>query len=116
MLRILKNKGYAVEEALRYCAGSEQIYKEVLHTALVEGKQKRVLLDECIKNQDLARYGIEVHGIGNVAKTIGALDFYKEARLQNERIRAGAYEEVAKGHLSFQKAYEKMLQDIEKVI
>lgn len=35
-----KNKGYAVEEALRYCAGSEQIYKEVLHTALVEGKQK----------------------------------------------------------------------------
>ena len=44
MLKILKNKGYAVEEALRYCAGSEQIYKEVLHTALVEGKQKRVLL------------------------------------------------------------------------
>lgn len=36
------------------------------------------------QNQDLARYGIEVHGIGNVAKTIGALDFYKEARLQNE--------------------------------
>ena len=57
-----------------------------------------------------------MHGIGNVAKTIGALDFYKEARLQNERIRAGAYEEVAKGHLPFQKAYEKMLQDIEKVI
>ena len=88
----------------------------MLHTALVEGKQKRVLLDECIKNQDFARYGIEVHGIGNVAKTIGALDFYKEARLQSERIRAGAYEEVAKGHLPFQKAYEKMLQDIEKVI
>ena len=57
-----------------------------------------------------------MHGIGNVAKTIGALDFYKEARLQCERIRAGAYEEVAKGHLPFQKAYEKMLQDIEKVI
>lgn len=116
MLRILRNKGYAVEEALRYCAGSEQIYKEVLHSALVEGKQKMVLLDECIKKRDFARYGIEVHGIGNVAKTIGALDFHKEARIQNERIKEGAYEQAAEGHLSFRKAYEKMLRDIEGAI
>ena len=100
----------------KLCGTAPAVSRYIRKCFIVEGKQKRVLLDECIKNQDLARYGIEVHGIGNVAKTIGALDFYKEARLQNERIRAGAYEEVAKGHLPFQKAYEKMLQDIEKVI
>lgn len=116
MLKILENSGFLVNEGLHYCAGVESIYREVLQSAAQEGEEKISVLDKCMKEQDFHRYQIEVHGIKNVAQTIGAVQLFEAASVRNDALKAGRYEEVVKGHESFQKIYQEEIAVIREAI
>lgn len=116
MLKILENNGFLVEEGLRYCAGAESIYREVLESAAQEGEEKIPVLDRCMKEQDFQRYQIEVHGIKNVAQTIGAIRLFEAASARNDALKAGRYEEAVKGHEDFQRIYQEEITVIREAI
>lgn len=116
MLRILENNGFLVDEGLHYCAGTEGIYREVLESAATEGEEKISVLDQCMKERDFHRYQIEVHGIKNVAKTIGDVRLFEAASIRNDALKAGRYEEMLKGHEDFLKLYQEEITLIRKAI
>lgn len=116
MLKTLENSGFLVEEGMRYCAGMESIYREVLDSAAKEGEEKLPVLEKCMKEQDFHRYQIEVHGIKNVAQTIGAARLFEVADALNNALKAGRYEEAVKGHESFLKIYQEEIAVIQNAI
>lgn len=116
MLRILENNGFLVEEGLRYCAGAEGIYREVLDSAATEGEEKISVLDQCMEEQDFHRYQIEIHGIKNVAQTIGDVRLFEAASVRNDALKAGKVEEAVKGHETFRKLYQEEIALIREAI
>ena len=79
----LSARGFDVEEGIAVCAGDEEIYLEVLEAALEEGKEKLPLIKECYEQKNLDRYCIEMHGLKNAMKSIGA-GFLSEAAKEQE--------------------------------
>lgn len=71
-LEDLKKKGFDVDEGIRLCAGDEEIYMEVLWAAMEEGRSKIPLIRKVYKQGDYERYRIEVHGLKNAMRSIGA--------------------------------------------
>ena len=78
----LEKRGFDVEEGIAMCAGDEEIYMEVLDAALEEGREKLPLIRECYERKDFERYGIEMHGLKNAMKSIGANSLSEAAREQ----------------------------------
>lgn len=78
----LGNRGFDVEEGIAMCAGDEEIYMEVLDAALEEGREKLPLIRECYEQRDFGRYGIEMHGLKNAMKSIGANKLSEAAKEQ----------------------------------
>lgn len=78
----LEKRGFDVEEGIVMCAGDEEIYLEVLDAALEEGREKLPLIRECYERKDYERYCIEMHGLKNAMKSIGAGKLSEAAREQ----------------------------------
>lgn len=79
----LENRGFDIEEGIVMCAGDEELYMEVLEAALEEGREKLPLIKECYERKDYERYCIEMHGLKNAMKSIGA-GFLSEAAKEQE--------------------------------
>ena len=78
----LQNRGFDVEEGIAMCAGDEELYAEVLDAALEEGKEKIPLIRQLYEEKDYDRYCVEVHGLKNAMKSIGANHLSEAARVQ----------------------------------
>ena len=78
----LEKRGFDVEEGIAMCAGDEEIYMEVLDAALEEGREKLPLIRDCYERKDFERYGIEMHGLKNAMKSIGASKLSEAAKEQ----------------------------------
>lgn len=78
----LEKRGFNVEEGIVMCAGDEEIYLEVLDAALEEGREKLPLIRECYERKDFERYCIEMHGLKNAMRSIGAGQLSEAAREQ----------------------------------
>lgn len=78
----LENRGFNVEEGIAMCAGDEEIYMEVLDAALEEGREKLPLIREYYEQKEFERYGIEMHGLKNAMKSIGANKLSEAAKEQ----------------------------------
>lgn len=91
-LQDLKDKGFDVDSAMQFCVDSEDIYREVLETALEEGLEKIPFIRECVEKEDFARYCIEVHGLKNAARQIGAAALSDLAFEQEKAAKAENYD------------------------
>lgn len=78
----LEKRGFDVEEGIVMCAGDEEIYLEVLDAALEEGREKLPFIRECYERKDFERYCIEMHGLKNAMKSIGASQLSEAAKEQ----------------------------------
>lgn len=111
----LRNYGFNVEGALELCIDDEDIYREVLETALEEGREKVVLMKEIFDNGDFDRYIIEAHGLKNAAKQIGAESLSDLAKASELDGKAGNMDAVKARHEELMDAYEKMLDVVAKI-
>ncbi len=66
------------EVALEYCAGDEEIYREVLEGYLEE--DRRAELARCFEAEDLAAYRVNAHAIKSTSLTIGATELSAKAK------------------------------------
>lgn len=79
----LARRGFDVEAGIGMCAGDEELYLEVLHEALEEGEEKIPLIRRLYEERDYERYLVEVHGLKNAMRSIGA-DHLSEAAKEQE--------------------------------
>lgn len=84
-------KGFDVEEGIRLCAGDEEIYMEALWAAMEEGQEKIPLIRSVYENKDYDRYRIEVHGLKNAMRSIGANYLSQLAAEQEQAVKDENY-------------------------
>lgn len=83
----LTSKGFDVEEGIKLCGGDEEIYMEVLWAAMEEGEEKIPLIRSVYEQKDYERYRIEVHGLKNAMRSIGATYLSELAAQQEEAVK-----------------------------
>lgn len=111
----LKDYGFNIAEGLELCVDDEDIYKEVLETALEEGNEKIPFIDELMKNKDYDRYIIEVHGLKNAARQIGCdklSDMAKDSELTGK---AGDYAAIEAKHEALLDEYRRVVAVMTKL-
>lgn len=105
----LSAHGFNVDEAMELCIGDEDIYKEVLETALEEGNEKLPLLKSLMESGDMDRYIIEAHGLKNAAKQIGADELSEIAKASELEGKAGHIDFVKNNHDKLITAYQGII-------
>lgn len=110
----LKAKGFDVDSAMVFCINSEEIYREVLETALQEGLEKIPFIRECVQKEDYGRYCIEVHGLKNAAKQIGAMQLSELAWEQEKAAKEQNYEFIKDTYETLLERYQEILNILQE--
>lgn len=90
----LTDRGFQVEEGIAMCAGNVELYQEVLKEALEEGQEKIPLIKRLYEEKDYERYMIEVHGLKNAMRSIGAIHLSEAAKVQEFAVKEHTYEKI----------------------
>lgn len=116
IIEILKQQGFDTEQGLQICIGDSDIYMEVLETALEEGRDKIPLIRDSVENGDYERYLIEVHGLKNAAKSIGAMTLSQMSYEQEMAARQGDYDCVNQNYKALLEKYEEILNQMDEAL
>ena len=111
----LANYDFNLSEALEFCADDEDIYKEVLETALEEGREKIPFMNDLMSGKDFDRYIIEAHGLKNAARQIGCdrlSDMAKESELAGK---AGDIDKMVSNHEALMTEYNRVVDVMAKL-
>lgn len=97
------------------CAGDEDIYMEVLEAALEEGREKIPLIRELYETKDYERYCIEVHGLKNAMKSIGAEKLSNAAKVQEFAVKENELQLVEDGVDALLREYQQVVDALEEL-
>ena len=112
----LAKRGFDVEEGIDLCAGDEEIYVEVLEAALEEGREKLPLIRDCYEKKDFERYGIEMHGLKNAMKSIGAITLSEAAKEQEFAVKENNLQLVDEKVESVLAQYQDVVDALEELM
>ncbi|MCM1122503.1 MAG: hypothetical protein NC416_07970 [Eubacterium sp.] len=112
----LGNRGFDVEEGIVMCAGDEEIYLEVLEAALEEGREKLPFIKECYERKDYERYCIEMHGLKNAMKLIGADSLSETAKRQEFAVKENNLHLVDEGVEDVLIQYQNVIDALEELM
>lgn len=112
----LQNRGFDVEEGIAMCAGDEELYVEVLEAALEEGKEKIPLIRQLYEEKDYDRYCVEVHGLKNAMKSIGANHLSEAARIQEFAVKDNNLALVDEGVDALLTEYQDVVDALEELM
>ncbi len=112
----LANHGFDVEAGIAMCADDEDIYLEVLEAALEEGREKIPFIRECYDSKDFERYCIEVHGLKNAAKSIGAQHLSDLAKVQEFAVKENTLDKVHEGVDELLAQYRDVVDALEELM
>lgn len=115
-LEELKEKGFDVDSAMVFCINSEEIYKDVLDTALEEGLEKIPMIGGCVEREDFNRYCIEVHGLKNAARQIGANTLSDMAFEHEKAAKAEDYDFIKSNFAVLLEQYKVVLDMIKEFL
>lgn len=112
----LDDRGFDTEEGISMCAGDEEIYLEVLETALDEGREKVPFIKQLAEEKEYEKYGIEVHGLKNAMKSIGASDLSEHAKAHEFAVKEGNFSYVDEDVELLLTEYNQILDAIEELM
>ena len=112
----LQNRGFDVEEGIAMCAGDKELYAEVLDAALEEGKEKIPLIRQLYEEKDYDRYCVEVHGLKNAMKSIGANHLSEAARVQEFAVKDNNLALVDEGVDALLTEYQDVVDALEELM
>ncbi len=99
---------------LHNCSENEEVYYIVLKSVYDEGYKKIELMNTAIDTKDYKAYGIHVHGLKSVALSIGAIDLFHMARVQELAIKEGDILFALNNNNNFIMKYKAVLNEISK--
>lgn len=109
-------KGFDVEEGIRLCGEDEAIYMEVLWAAMEEGKEKIPLIRSVYESKDFERYRIEVHGLKNAMRSIGANYLSQLAAEQEQAVKDENYSEMEVGVKEMLEQYQFVVDALKELL
>ncbi len=98
------------EVALEYCAGDEEIYREILEGYLEEDRREE--LTKYFEAQDLANYRVVAHAIKSTSRTIGAEELSDKAKALEYAAADGDFEYIKDNNDEVLKMYSDILEKI----
>lgn len=111
----LSKRGFDIDAGIAMCAGDEEVYVEVLDAAREEGKEKIPLIRELYENKDFERYCVEVHGLKNAMKTIGAEHLSAAAKTQEFAVKENELQLVEDGVEPLLREYQQVVDALEEL-
>ncbi|MDE7246821.1 MAG: Hpt domain-containing protein [Lachnospiraceae bacterium] len=112
----LTNKGFDVQEGIKLCGGDEAIYMEVLWAAMVEGQEKIPLIRSVYEEKDFERYRIEVHGLKNAMRSIGANYLSQLAAEQEQAAKNENYSVMKVGVQELLEQYQFVIEALKELL
>ena len=110
----LKKAGLDTEEGVKYSAGSEDLYLELLKDFVKDGEGRKKDLDRFFGAKDWTSYRVLVHAMKSGLRTLGAGELSKKAKELEDASGAGDEDYIDKEHGSFTDSYLKLVSDIGK--
>lgn len=114
-IKDLQQYGFNLEEAMELCINDEDIYKEVLETALEEGLEKIPFMKGLMDAGDMERYIIEAHGLKNAARQIGADELSDMAKASELEGKAGNASFVKENHEKLMEKYQETMDVLKQL-
>ena len=111
-----KKLGLSTEDGLRYCAGSEEFYLEVLRDFMEAGEEKRSNIGSLYGEESWKDYETAVHALKSSAKTIGAMELSEEARDMENAAKTVDIEYIHDNHEKLMKDYAALLERMQGVM
>lgn len=112
---LLLKKSFDIEEALSICAEDMELYMDILGTALEEGERKLPIISESAERKDYERYHIEVHGLKNAMRAIGAMELSSLSLEQEQAAKAKNYEKIDKDAPVLIEKYKEVLDILKEI-
>ncbi|MDD6810771.1 MAG: Hpt domain-containing protein [Lachnospiraceae bacterium] len=112
----LASRGFDVDTGIAMCADDEEMYLEVLDAALEEGEEKIPFIRECYEKKDFDRYCIEVHGLKNAARSIGALHLSEIAKEQEFAVKENNLHLVDEGVDTLLAEYQDIVDALQELM
>ena len=109
----LKEKGFDTDEALKYCVGDEELYKELLEEFRISSKEKMSDLDIFLEKGDLHEYGTAVHSLKSTSRTIGADKLSELAKHLEHAASEGKTDLIMEEHGRMMELYKKTVDSID---
>ncbi len=110
---VLDRAGIDTESGMKFCGHDEDFYKNVLAEYMYTSKDRTAELDSALLQHDMATYGIRVHSLKSISKTIGAQEVAGIAARLERAAKAGDEEEVSSGHDELMRQYRRVTAVIE---
>lgn len=98
------------EVALEYCAGDEEIFREVLEGYLEEDRREE--LARFFEAEDLPNYRVVVHAIKSTSRTIGAEELSDKAKALEYAAADGDIAYIRDNNAELVTMYSDMLEKI----
>lgn len=102
------------DTGMLYCAGSEELYFEVLQE--YRKGDKRDNLKAFYDKEDWENYRIQIHAVKSTSLSIGATELSEEAKQLEFAAKEGNISYIREHHEEFVRKYEMLLEQIEKVL
>lgn len=112
----LADRGFVVEDGIEMCAGDEELYLEVLEEALEEGEEKIPLIRRLYEQRDYEQYLIEVHGLKNAMRSIGANHLSEAAKIQEFAVKEQTYEKIDENVEALLMEYQAVVDALKELL
>lgn len=112
----LAARGFDVEDGIEMCAGDEELYLEVLQEALEEGEEKIPLIRRLYEERDYERYLVEVHGLKNAMRSIGANHLSEAARVQEFAVKEQDYGKIEDNVDALLDEYREVVDELRELM
>ena len=109
MYEILGRSGINTKEALVYCGGSDEFYREVLCGFPANSEKLIETMKDALAAGDLKMYAVKVHSLKSTSRTIGASELSAAAAALEKAAEEGDAGYVNGNHGDLLKKYEKVI-------
>ena len=113
-LKQLDQQGFQTQEGLAYCAADEEFYREMLMDYANGAEDRRRELEEAFAAKDWKTYGIKVHALKSVAKTVGDAETFEQAKALEAAAKSEDAAFVQENHSKLMEEYlrkEKIIRE-----
>ncbi len=114
--KILEKAGLNLSDGLRFCAGEESFYIEMLDSYSEGAASKGGLLEDYYREGKWNDYQILVHSIKSTSKTIGSEAAFSLAKSLEEAAGEGNSDFINVNHRKFMEIYKQLASDIRAAI
>lgn len=111
---VLKAKGYETDQALTFCAGDVDFYKEILSDYVANFEENKAELDKSFEIENWHDFEIKVHALKSVSKTIGATKLSEKAYELEKAASKADTDFLGEHYEAFMAQYAGVVEDLKQ--